>query len=626
MSDELRSSLAHQIRRLSKILKTNSEEEIKDYSRRFGIVKDFYDKFLKDMIITNIPLDKIEEFAVKFFGSKEVKFAAIDGTEISREVTDLILFFGGAYSVTGTIKFKNGRIPEVSYSEELFTSGKTISACVPIYINEVYEIDDEFSHKGEEEFNIAPEDIYVINNSQISLWIMHFAEYFLAYKMVTEEGVKILLMDRNLPGDQANFISKTSKKDFWEKLAILGMDVDGIKIDVNHLEILRYRIFNPSLDVIAPRGDYLKFRVLFTLETSDKPLSLEEICEILQIPEERKERVKRALASWEDKGVVIRVGEKYSIDEKYKDVWEKIKKVAINIGEKIFLSEDYARILKIEKDGKFYWLTTLDLAFLTLIIFYSLLEECWKRKVLLIGLVKDTSAREFKNHLIPILQNSGVIERYLKPEDISSLPNTDRMLLQAISILNSDKFSPPWCTIEYDSSFITLVPEERNYVRGAIRNKISPERIFLKSYIQLVQAERDPKIRSNVLALTRLVYPEFDYSEDKLLHLVNRYSKTIEEPVDVIIYKNNGVENVVQTLIMATLLAMVDSAILEVFGHNKPLFIADKIAKWHVGLFIRVIESLELWIKEHPDLRDFIFYMSSFRKRRWEIERYRRRG
>src|SRR2546430_3447327 len=48
------------------------------------------------------------------------------------------------------------------------------------------------------------------------------------------------------------------------------------------------------------------------------------------------------------------------------------------------------------------------------------------------------------------------------------------------------------------------------YVGGAIRNKITPERLFLKSYIQLSQTAYDPQLRSNVLLLDRLAYPEFD--------------------------------------------------------------------------------------------------------------------
>jgi hypothetical protein len=200
------------------------------------------------------------------------------------------------------------------------------------------------------------------------------------------------------------------------------------------------------------------------------------------------------------------------------------------------------------------------------------------------------------------------------------------MFFQSVSLLNYDKFSPPWSSIEYDASFATIAPEKGNYIKGAIRNKISPERVFLKSYIQLVQAKRDPKIRSNVLAMNRLTYPEFDFKKDSILNLVNKYTATIEEPVDVITYRNNSIKNPIQNLVNVILVSMVDSSILEVFGHNKPLFVADKLAKWHVAIFIKIIESLKLWIKDNPSLRDFIFYMSTFRERREEIEKFRRRG
>jgi len=444
--------------------------------------------------------------------------------------------------------------------------------------------------------------------------------------MIVDEGVKILLLDRNLSGDQAGFISKTSRRSLWSKLAIHGLETDGLKLDVNHLEILRYYILNWKLNTPSARGDYLKFKIIFTL-MRDGALGLDEICEKLGITENvRKERVKRALKSWIDKGVISKENGKYELNENYVNFWDKVKKLVIRIGDNIFLGEDYANVMKVEKNGKYYWLTTLDLAFLSLIMLYMLLEKCWERKVLLIGLTKDTSARDFKNHLIPVLQNMGLIRAKITSEDLTNLPNTDRMLLQSISILNYEKIKPPWSSIEYDASFATIVPVEKNFVRGAIKNKISPERIFLKSYIQLTQANRDPKIRSNVLAMNRLVYPDYDFQENKVLHLVNKYTERIHEPVDVIVYKSNGVENDLQNLVNVLLVSMTDSSIIEVFGHNKPLFIADKLAKWHVGLFIKIIQSLELWIRGHPELKDFIFYMSSFRERRREIEELRRGG
>jgi hypothetical protein len=77
-------------------------------------------------------------------------------------------------------------------------------------------------------------------------------------------------------------------------------------------------------------------------------------------------------------------------------------------------------------------------------------------------------------------------------------------------------------------------------------------------------------------------------------------------------------------MLLGILSSMSDSNIPELFGHNKPLFVADKIAKWNVSLVKNIIEAMERWIMNNPELRDFIFYMTTFRFRRGEIERFRR--
>jgi hypothetical protein len=69
---------------------------------------------------------------------------------------------------------------------------------------------------------------------------------------------------------------------------------------------------------------------------------------------------------------------------------------------------------------------------------------------------------------------------------------------------------------------------------------------------------------------------------------------------------------------------MAPSSIPEAFGHNMPLFIADKVAKWNYGQFKRVVDSTADWILNNHKLRKFIFYMSTFRERRASIEAARR--
>ena len=243
------------------------------------------------------------------------------------------------------------------------------------------------------------------------------------------------------------------------------------------------------------------------------------------------------------------------------------------------------------------------------------------------GITKDTAARDFKRQLIPIMHNEGLLKTTISQEEFENLPNTDRMILQSASIFNSEKIKPPWSLIEYDSAFRTLVLDKQNrrgYVSGAIKNKISLEKIFLKTYVQLSQAKTDPLLRSNVLLVDRLVYPEYDYKPENIVEFWNELSDGTKEPVEVILFMNKDVPNPLQNLTMTILTTMAPSSIPEAFGHNKPLFIADKIAKWNYSQFKRIVDTTAQWILNNHKLRKFIFYMSTFRERRAAIEAARR--
>jgi hypothetical protein len=255
------------------------------------------------------------------------------------------------------------------------------------------------------------------------------------------------------------------------------------------------------------------------------------------------------------------------------------------------------------------------------------MEECWKRQILLIGITKDTAARDFKRQLIPIMHNECLLKTAILQEEFEKLPNTDRMILQSASIFNIAKIKPPWSIIEYDSAFRTMVPDRqgrRGYVSGAIKNKIGLEKTFVKTYVQLSQAKTDPMLRSNVLLVDRLAYPEYDCKPENIVELWNELSDGTREPVETILFMDKGVPNKLQNLTMNVLIAMAPSSIPEAFGHNKPLFIADKIAKWNYSQFKCVVDTTADWILNNHKLRKFIFYMSTFRERRASIEAARR--
>jgi len=328
--------------------------------------------------------------------------------------------------------------------------------------------------------------------------------------------------------------------------------------------------------------------------------------------------------------IITEENQTFRLNPKYTDVPERIKSLVKKLGNQFFLSKTInaktSGVMKVLRDGKEQWLTTVDIAFLTLFTMHMIMEECWRKHILLIGMTKDTAARDFKRQLIPIMYGHELLKMSVSRADFEKLPNTDRMILQSTSILNPEKIRPPWSLVEYDSTFRTMVPDRANrkgFISGAIKNRVGLEKTFVKTYVQLSQAKTDPILRSNVLLIDRLVYPEYDCRTESTADFWNEFGGS-KEPVQVILFRDKNVPNRLQEMVMNMLSAMAPSSIPEAFGHNKPLFVADKIAKWNYSQFRVVVDTTAEWILNNHKLRKFIFYMSTFRERRASIEAARR--
>jgi len=631
------SSLSDTVKRTSDVLKLGASRQVFDYEQRFSSLRGLYDGLLSNLVRMDFNYAEGWKTAKEFFGSSSVRFAGIDGTMYSRPLFDLVIFFGGAYASTGTVTFSEKEKPIVKYDEHVLQQGAGISSVVPVYINEIPDIDQAFfdlEQPGEVSLGKPLIDEAIISNATIANWIMTFAEYYLAYRFAIDEcrNVRILLLDRSLSIERASLLYDTSRRELWEaKSSIIGCKIDDEAIDVNDLTIARQCVCNLTLGLPPPRADYLRYAI-FDLVKRKGALTEKQILAAFGIlDEKRMSRVKRHLLHLVEKGILGKKDGVYVLNPKYVRTWEHVKKLVATLGDRFFFTKtietDTENLMKIMKDGKEYWLTTLDFAFLTLFTLHMLIEECWNRRILLVGVTKDTAARDFKRQLIPIMHNEGLLKTGLSQEMFDKLPNTDRMILQSASIFNPEKIKPPWSLIEYDSAFRTLVPDRksrRGFVSGAIKNKIGIEKTFLKTYVQLSQAETDPMLRSNVLLVDRLVYPEFDYKPENVVEFWNELSDGTKEPVEVILFMDKSVPNSVQGLVMNVLVAMAPSSIPEAFGHNKPLFIADKIAKWNYSQFKYVVDTTADWILNNHKLRKFIFYMSTFRERRTSIEAARR--
>ena len=215
------SSLSNEIKRASSVLRHGASAQVSDYEQRFSSLKSVYEGLLCDLIMMGFDGKKAYQTAKEFFGTPTVRFAGIDGTMYSRPLFDMIAFFGGAYTSTGTVTLRENAEPLVKYDERTMQRKAGISSVVPVYINEVIDLDQAFyAEEPSEEANPDKPltDESIIDNSTVANWIMTFSEFYLAYKLATDktQSIRIILLDRSLSIERASLIYDTSKHEFWK--------------------------------------------------------------------------------------------------------------------------------------------------------------------------------------------------------------------------------------------------------------------------------------------------------------------------------------------------------------------------------------------------------------------------
>jgi hypothetical protein len=208
------SPLSNTIKRTSDILRLGASGQVTEYENRFQSLRALHERLLADFIISDFNTEQANETAEQFFNSSTIRFAGIDGTMYSRPLFDLIIFFGGAYASTGTLTLTKDTKPTAEYDTKTLSQAAGISSVVPIYINEVPEIDQTF-FDSEQPNELSPSrpliDESIITNATIANWIMTFAEYYLAYKIAADpnQNTHIILLDRTLSAERASLLYET---------------------------------------------------------------------------------------------------------------------------------------------------------------------------------------------------------------------------------------------------------------------------------------------------------------------------------------------------------------------------------------------------------------------------------
>ncbi|MHA2396144.1 MAG: hypothetical protein ACXAC0_05520 [Candidatus Thorarchaeota archaeon] len=638
MDDDDSSFIGRRLRQTGDLLLGGAQKQVEDYRSKFEGLKGTYDDFLSKLLVSYSGAKFDTSFVDEFFGKRKLSFAGIDGTILKYDVFDLVVFFAGAYSAHGEIDITNSGEAKITYDEKYLERGIGVSSVLPVYINEVPLIDQTLLIRGDDgqvDNSFTFTDAWVVDNSAFADFLMGLSEFYLGYQLVSSENpVDILLLDRVFSSEIASFYAETSdfRLSLDHECGLIGHKIDGKPFTKTEWVYARKLFGNLDFDTPPARGEFLLPRVIMELaQEPGNSLTRVEIAKRLGLTDEfhlsrlDKELEKGIRGSGESKGVITRKEKHFILKPEFRDIKERVRKLVEEVCGRMFSADpnvSYDERFKI--GGR--WITTNDLAFLSLASLYMTIEKCWKNRTLMIGVAKDTSARDLKRQVIPVLNHVGRFEGGFGDKG-QDTPDTDRMILQWVSLHEKDRLLVPWATVEYDTAFKTIIPHfERKpgLVSGARRNQISLERTFAKSYFQLCQAASDPKLRSNVLLYDRLIYPDFDKGSKQTTTLPHDYENRPDspEPVNVVLYE--GVDNRVQSFIVPLFEAMTSMSIPELFGHLKPLYIADKVAKYYWGQFKGMVESTGIWLINRPDLREFLFYLSSFRERRSSVEQSRR--
>ncbi|TFG06884.1 hypothetical protein EU538_09575 [Candidatus Thorarchaeota archaeon] len=632
------SKIGRRLKRTGDLLVGGAQEQVSSYKTRFEALEGSYDAFLSQLLhsYTDSKLDT--SFVDEFFGKRKISFAGVDGTVCKNAVFDLLIFFAGAYANRGELTVHDSGEFDIAYEEKFIDSGLGISSVLPVYINEVPYIDQTVLIRDEEgavDEMISQTDSWIIDNSAFADYMMGLSEFYLALKLVTEPNdVDVLLMDRVLSSELSSFYAETSdfRVNLDKECGLIGYKLEGERFSKTDWIYARRLFGNKDLQIPPARGEYLLPRIVVELR-DQYPTGLErdEIADRLGLTSDHQlDRLDKELQAGmkgkgEAKAVIRRKGKHFTVVPSMHDLLPRLEKLVFDVCERIF-SEDPDVTFRDRFKIDSRWLTTNDLAFLSLVSLNLVTMKCWKKRKLLIGVAKDTSARDLKRQLLPVLNYTGHFEGGFQ-ESGADVPDTDRMILQWVSLKERDRLDVPWATVEYDTAFKTIVPHlegRKGLVSGARRNQISLNKMFLKAYFQLSEAKTDPKLRSNVLLYDRLAYPGFDDREECSATLKHDYGGHPDDPelVDAIFY--HEANNPIQRFILQVFRRMTSPSIPELFGHLRPLYVADKVAKFYFNQFNSMVASTGSWLVNRPELREFIFYLSTFRERRSDVEQTRR--
>ena len=563
--------------------------------------KKFYNDFLKDYIIdfesqfsNPHSLNKINEKMRDYFQKDDIQFVAIDGTCSADPFNDFMVFFAAAYGVRGKIQMQT-QPPKMSYERWSMDQDVSLVAYVPIPYAQAGDITDSAFE------NFIVDDTSKINLSSVHTRLMQLAEIYLAYEMARSPTLtcpKLILMDLSLSSVMM------STDGYIEKTRLFGHPIGTRVLQVSDGLVVFAHPFNQKLGVpTAKKYRRWGYLVRYFSKNRGKTITIQELS---KFSGESIDNWERTLHESFAKKLFQVDGSVISAKFDFSASWFDSVRFFEEFCDRLFHKREADALIYpvIDEIGeRSRWMSPEDISFLISIGIRALIEQCWDKNIMLLGISKDSSSQYFSKNFIGVLRECDKFPAI----QVGYLPWTDRSLLECLAY-QLENLKAPWAITEFDSVYMSLHVETEQgekIIRGNRGNLVNQERIFARSLCQFFKIETKSKqLMGHVIFLDRLMDSVLD---QKFLDLAD--NPIISNPELGIIrpafFGSNNSSNSGQTIAMWLLKILTRNLFPEVIGYPDPLHKADWGAKSLKRKVDGLIKSSEITFRTKPLARTF---------------------
>jgi len=537
-------------------------------------------------------------------GERELHFAAVDGTCGKEQLSEMLVFYGASYAQGGTLSVQDdvGRLTFTKWSP---TEDTSIVAYLPVPLArlDLFEDEDWMFRSDDEDRTTA---------NVIHTGLMQLAEIYLAYRRASEQDrpPQIILLDHSLSSMMMSTDAMYLVRPYEVGQRTLGWigawidrwgrafePADGL-VAYSHpmdraLGVPSLRMNALAEAITARMTDFWQIGQTGDREAGRK-VTITELLEAHRLagPVTRDDLIQRLTRRH---GIIHRYdtfvlqGDQLIPNDRLGDGrsrtlrqrWYDLRELFEHVCKQLFRERRVEALqLTYPHEGPRRgprWMSDSDLRFLVGLGLRLLIEHCWRKRILLLGVVKDSASRYFTRNYLGILKAKGLADIADTPEPASS----DRIVCEMAPLVD-DSIEAPWGTVEFDSIFMTLhaTADDRQGVhcQGVRGDVLAPtDGLFLRSLVQLFLQRRPGKsvpTMGHVLLLDRLAYPYFD-SQKRTGNPIN----TRDSRVYPMLVQDGKVPNPGQNVAMLVADLLTRNCFPEAIGQPDPLHRADQGAK-----------------------------------------------